>query len=505
MPHSVALPTEIHARLRDHLLRVDRQEDLCFAVWHPSHGRERRSALIADIVLPQKGERHVHGTASFESAYFLRAAEIARASDAGLAFLHSHPNGHAWQGMSEPDIKTESNHAPRAQTITGLPLVGLTMSGDGQLSGRFWERVGRREYGRLDCENVRVVGDQLQACWNPKLRPAPKATAAQLRTVSAWGDAVQADLARLRVGVIGAGSVGAMVAESLARTGVERILLLDFDTVEIKNLDRLIHATRLDALLHRAKVVTLASALGVSTTAANPDIEDLEFSVVEEAGFRAALDCDVLFSCVDRPWPRAALNYIAMAHLIPVVDAGIRIKRKADGALRMASWRAHVAAPGRRCLECLGQYKSGDVPVEKDGSLDDPTYIAALPADHPLAARQNVFAFSHSAAAQAIEQFLRMIVAPCGLADVGAQRHQFKLGTTDLEAAGCEPTCIYPPIIASGESSFNQFLPTGTHRYAEDVRSERAAKQRQLSTRVIDFVDQGLTVVRQRLQSSRSP
>jgi molybdopterin-synthase adenylyltransferase len=402
--------------------------------------------------------------------------------------------------MSEPDIKTESSHAPRAQAITGFPLVGLTMAGDGQLSARFWERVGRQEYRRVDCENVRTVGDQLEAYWNPRLRPPPEATAAQLRTVSAWGDAVQADLARLRVGVVGTGSVGAMVGESLARTGVERILLLDFDTVEVKNLDRLVHATRLDALLRRAKVATLSSALRASTTAANPGIEALEFSVVEDEGFRAALDCDVLFSCVDRPWPRATLNYIAMAHLIPVVDSGIHIKRKTDGTLRMASWRAHVAAPGRRCLECLGQYRSGDVPVEKDGSLDDPAYIAALPSDHPLAARQNVFAFSHSAAAQAVEQFLRMIVAPCGLADIGAQRHQFKLGTTDLESSGCESTCIYPPITASGEYSFKQFLPTGAHQYAEDVRRERAAKQRQLSVRAIDFVDRGLTAIRQRLQ-----
>lgn len=501
MPHSVALSTEVHRSLQRHLLRADRQEDLCFAIWRPSYGRGRSSALISDLVMPQEGERHVHGTASFESAYFLRAAEVARASGAGLAFLHSHPNGRSWQWMSEPDIKTETSHAPRAQTITSLPLLGLTMAGDGQLSARLWERVGRREYDRIDCENVRIVGGQLEVCWNPKLRPAPVATAAQLRTVSAWGDAVQADLARLKVGVIGAGSVGAMVAESLARTGVERILLLDFDTVEIKNLDRLIHATSLDAHLHRAKVDSLASALRDSTTAANPEIGALELSVAEEDGFRAALDCDVLFSCVDRPWPRAVLNYIAMAHLIPVVDAGIRIKRKIDGSLRMASWRAHIAAPGRRCLECLGQYNSGDVPVEKDGSLDDPAYIAALPSDHPLAARQNVFAFSHSAAAQAIEQFLRMIVAPCGLADVGAQRHQFKLGTTDLESATCESTCIYPPIIASGEYSFEQFLPTSTHRVAEGVRRERAAKQRRPSVRIADAIDRGLTAVRGRLRS----
>lgn len=502
MSRSAAVSTEVHGHLEEHLLRSDSQEDLCFAVWHPGRGRERLSALIKEVIVPRDGERHVHGTASFESAYFLRAAEVARASGGGLAFLHSHPGGRSWQGMSKPDIETESAHAPRAAAISGLPLVGLTMAGDGALSGRFWERTERRAYRRVDCENVRVVGGRMQATWNPHLRPAPPATEAQMRTVSAWGDTVQSDLARLKVGVVGAGSVGAMVAEALARSGVERILLLDFDTVEVRNLDRLIHATKLDALLYRAKVRTVANALELSASAAEPQIEALELSVVEESGFRAALDCDVIFSCVDRPWPRAALNYIALAHLIPVVDAGIHIKRRSDGALRLASWRAHVAAPGRRCLECLGQFNSGYVPVEKDGSLDDPSYIAAFPTDHPLAARQNVFAFSQAAAAQAMEQFLRMVVAPGGLADAGAQQHQFKLGTTDIDGRGCEGTCIYPEVIASGESAFEQFKPTAPHQAAEDARLKRAANHRRIRVRLLDLCDRGLRAILGRLEAT---
>jgi hypothetical protein len=502
MSRSAALTTEIHERLEAHLLRADGQEDVCFAVWHPSRGRRRLSALITEMILPREGERHVHGTAAFESTYFLRAAEVARAAGGGLAFLHSHPGGRCWQGMSDPDIETESAHAPRAMAITGLPLVGLTMAGDGALSGRFWERTGRRTWRRLDCENVRVVGLRLRTDWNPNLRPGPTVTDSQLRTVSAWGEEAQADLARLKVGVIGAGSIGVMVAEALARGGVERILLIDFDTVEVKNLDRLMHATMLDALLHRAKVQTLAGGLERSASAAEPQIEALELSVVEEAGFRSALDCDVLFSCVDRPWPRATLNYVALAHLIPVVDAGIHIRRKAGGGLRVASWRAHVAAPGRRCLECLGQYNSGHVAVEKDGSLDDPSYIATLPGDHPLAARQNVFAFSQAAAAQAMEQYLRMVIAPGGLSDVGAQRHQFKLGTTDLDVRGCEGSCIYPEAVATGESTFERFRPTGPHRAAEHTRRDRAAYRRRLGVRVLDLCDHGLTAMHRQLEAA---
>lgn len=284
---------------------------------------------------------------------------------------------------------------------------------------------------------------------------------------------MQASLARLHVGVVGAGSVGAIVAEALARSGIQRITVIDFDSVESVNLDRLLHATRRDAQLQRAKVSMLARALKQSATAENFTANEVEFSVCEEEGFRSALDCDVLFSCVDRPWPRAVLNLIAYAHLIPVVDGGIRVGVNRNGTLRRADWKVQIASPGRRCLECLEQYNAADVSLEREGYFDNPSYIGGLPDDHHMRRNENVFAFSLSAASFEILQMLTMVVAPCGISNAGEQMYHFVPGFLDSPSFGvCEGTCIYPPLTAKGDRA--GIKPTGRHLVAEMMRAHRA-------------------------------
>jgi len=472
--YSVAIPETVHAQAADHLLRPDGQEDLCFALWHPSRGKTRTTALVKKLELPQSGERLIHGNATFLAQYFERAVCEAASAGAGIVLMHSHP-GSGWQGMSRDDIRAEETHAPAAYGATRLPLIGMTLGKDGSWSARFWVRVDTRKYEREWCTHVRVVGERLAITYADHLVPPPKPKTEQLRTVSSWGQRIQADLARLRVGIVGAGSVGSIIAEVLARTGIARITLLDFDTVEFVNLDRLLHATRLDALLRRPKVWSLARGLRRSATADDFRVDELEWSVCEEEGYRAALDCDILFSCVDRPWARSTLNFIAYAHLVPVVDGGIRVESKPDG-LQRADWKAHIAGPGRRCMECSDQYNSGLVTVERDGYFDDPSYIQGLPVDHEIRRSENVFAFSLSAASFEVLQALMMIVAPLGIASPGAQTYHFVPGWLDEPKFGpCKKNCPFPNFIAEGDHA--SFAVTGQHRRAELARAERVAER----------------------------
>ncbi len=474
MKHSVALPSFVQAEAARHLIRLDGQEDLCFALWNPSQGRDRLSALVQELILPEKGERRVHGNASFLPQYFERAIAAARSKNCGLAFMHSHP-ATGWQGMSQDDINAERGHAAAVLAATDLPFVGLTVGTDGAWSARFWPRVAPRTYERHWCESVRVVGERLTPTYNETALPSPRFREELTRTISAWGEAAQKDLARLRIGIVGAGSVGAIIGEAVARMGIRDVRLLDFDVVERVNLDRLLSATSDDADCKRLKVDALARRMRASATADEFAVEGIDASVVEEIGYRAALDCDILFSCVDRPWARFVLNAIAYAHLIPVVDGGIHLTAMASGkGLKRGTWRAHTAAPTRRCFECLGQYEPSDVSLERSGLLDDPTYIDGLPKDHALRRNENVFAFSLSVASLELEQFLRMTIPHPGHPNIGTQTFHFVAGQLESDHQGCGASCPFCAVVAKGDRAALSQI-TGFHHAAANARSRRRA------------------------------
>ena len=466
MNYSVALTAPLHAAAQRHLLRTDGQEDLCFGLWKPSSGSGRRTAILGELLPPRKGERVVHGNAAFLPPYLERAIGSARRASSGVCFMHSHP-GPGWQSMSDDDVRAERDNAGAIGAATGLPLVGLTLGTDGAWSGRFWIRSAPRTYTRHWCESVRVVGDWLEITRPPGVgKPPPRPE--QERSVAAWGPCVQDRLAHLRVGVIGCGSVGSVVAESLARVGVGHILLMDFDLLAPVNLDRTLHAYSEDC--GRPKAEILALAVRRSATVSTPDITPSQWSIGEEAGLRVALDCDVLFSCVDRPWARSVLNHIALSHLIPVVDGGIALEQWTghDGILR-ADWRAHTVTPTRRCMECLGQYDPGDVQADREGWFEDPGYVRNLPEDHPIKRNENVFPFTTSVASLEVLQFLALVVPMPGRRHHGAQSFHYVPGVLDKDVGPCKDSCFPHKLLGQGDRT--GLVVTARHPSAERARA----------------------------------
>ena len=101
----------------------------------------------------------------------------------------------------------------------------------------------------------------------------------------------------MHVGIVGLGSVGCIVAETMARIGVSRVTLIDPDWGKTHNLDRLLYATDRD--IGSFKVDLAEEKMKQNATAEQIEIVSSPTSVHEGTAYDQALDCDVLFSCAD--------------------------------------------------------------------------------------------------------------------------------------------------------------------------------------------------------------
>ena len=469
MRFEAVMTTEVSDRAKRHLLQHyshgKNQEDLCFALWRPSTGSNRRAGLVYRTILPQDDERELHGNASFQPGYFTRAIDLALREKCGLAFMHSHP-GSGWQGMSAADVAAERDVLAYPAGATGLPLIGLTVGSDGYWSARFWQRI-KGKMAKLGCGTVRVVGgNSYQICFDDKLVPPPGRREALRRTIDTWGMAAQQNIARLRVGIVGLGSVGCIVAEALARIGIARVTLIDHDVVKRHNLDRLLYASQSD--IGRRKVDLAKRTIRRHATAKRVKITVLPMAIQEPTAYRAALDCDVLFSCVDRPVGRDVLNYIAYAHMIPVIDGGVDVGPPSD-RLQSAHWRAHLIGPYFQCMRCIGQYNTSMVTMELDGSLDSPSYIAGLPAEAQTN-NQNVFPFSLGVAAMKVNLMLRYLLTRDWWPTVQQQDYRFATGDISITEGTCYASCESPRRVGMGDSA----APPYVHRLSAEEAVQRS-------------------------------
>lgn len=449
-----SLTHELDRELARHLDKGPDQEDLTFAYWRPSRGADRYTAVLQRLVLPSSADRILQGNVAFTADYISRVL-AERPDGAGIALLHSQL-GPGWQGMSSDDVVAERDRlAGLVAGASGLPLLGLTWGTDGTWSARFWLRSGKRQYERCQAATVRSVGRRLRMSYHPRLRPAELAGASQVATISVWGQDAQDDLARTHVGIIGLGSVGSIIAEALSRTGVRQTTLVDPDLIEERNLDRTLGAYPPDATAKAQKVAVSKRLVDQSHTSQGFRAEAMAAAVQSQEGLAKALDCDVLISCVDRPYPRHVLNVIAYAHLIPVVDGGILARVAEGGRLLHADWRVHTVGPERACLYCIDALRHSDVALDREGKLDDPDYIKGLSAaERERYGRRNVFAFSLSVAAHQVLQLIGLMTGNQRIGGQGPQSYHAYPGTMEaVETTTCAPECDIAPLTTAAHEN----------------------------------------------------
>jgi hypothetical protein len=90
---------------------------------------------------------------------------------------------------------------------------------------------------------------------------ANRSSSSTQRHAQLFGSGTTRRLREMAVAVVGCSGTGSPVIEQLARLGIGRLVLVDPDRVEEKNLNRILNATREDAYLKRPKVEVMARAI----------------------------------------------------------------------------------------------------------------------------------------------------------------------------------------------------------------------------------------------------
>src|SRR5438552_3585264 len=153
------------------------------------------------------------------------------------------------------------------------------------------------------------------------------------RTARLLGDEGVERLGRSTVTVFGVGGVGSFAAEALMRSGVGRVIVVDYDRICVTNVNRQLHA--LKGTLGKSKVEVMADRL----RAINPDatIEPrCEFYGAETSARLLVPEPDVVIDAID--------NMAAKMHLIATCTRDrVRIVSAMGAAARLDPTQVRIA------------------------------------------------------------------------------------------------------------------------------------------------------------------
>jgi len=161
-----------------------------------------------------------------------------------------------------------------------------------------------------------------------------------------------AALKRTHVCVIGLGGVGSYACEALARSGIGRFTLIDFDTVGQTNLNRQIIA--LQETIGRPKTEVMKERI----LAINPEAEVATHQVFLDEANRAVLlpGCDYYIDAIDSLGPKVGLlEYAAEQGLkiVSVMGAGNRLDPSRIHLTPLH--KSHACPLARRVRKFLGR------------------------------------------------------------------------------------------------------------------------------------------------------
>lgn len=195
------------------------------------------------------------------------------------------------------------------------------------------------------------------------------------RTLQAFGRGTTHYLSNLTVGIAGVSGTGSIVAEQLMRLGVKRLVLVDDDIVEVRNLGRILNSTARDAQEGTNKAIMMKQAF--ESTGLPTEVIAVSKVIHTPEAIHLLSQCDILFGCLDSADGRMQLNRVSTFYTVPYIDLGVRLKAK-RGQFEEISGAIRYVRPGGASLYSMGAYTLDSLTRDSLRRNDPELYRARL-------------------------------------------------------------------------------------------------------------------------------
>lgn len=351
---TLTMTQRVHRKLSQHLFPGDNKEAAAVLVCTSVPGGRKR--LLAQHVIPVPYEactRREEDSLNWPSEYIEQGVDLAERQKGTIILVHSHPNSSP--EFSLIDDCSDQEIIPCIFAACGSFHGSAVMLPNGFIFGRIYTE----EMKVSSIDLVSVVGTDLQFFWaSDRARVG--------RRPMSLSSAMTEELAHLSVCVIGVSGTGSIVAEQVCRLGFGRVILIDFDKVEAKNLNRILNTVKKDADEELPKVTVFSNR--ANQYRAEPYTISINANLLSRKAIFAAAEADVLFSCVDKLRARSIADLMAQAFLLPLFDVGVGIStRRAENeelAVDEVTGRIDYVHPDGSSLFTRGVYSAANLQAE---------------------------------------------------------------------------------------------------------------------------------------------
>jgi hypothetical protein len=327
-----------------HLLPGDGLEAVAVALCGRRRSDAHHCLTVRTVVLIPYNECKVRAPdrVTWSTQRLVPLLESAAQRDLAILKIHSHPGGYANFSSIDDESDKDLFNSVFGWTDSRFPHASAVMLPEGRMFGRAILPDG--SFQPLD--SILVPGDDL-LFWIPE-RGGALPSFAQ-RHAQLFGSGTTRRLREMSVAVVGCSGTGSPVIEQLARLGVGRLVIIDPDRVEEKNLNRILNASREDAYLKRLKVEVMARA--IAAMGFGTELEIIASDLATPHAVKAVAECDTVFGCMDGVEGRHLLNRLAAFYVLPYFDVGVKLEADGHGGVNEACGAVHYIRPDGSTLQ----------------------------------------------------------------------------------------------------------------------------------------------------------